>query len=78
MNNKSIATEEWTYSYDIENHLTEIKKAGEFENKYLYDGDGNSVAQIERELGISPNLLSRWKARDDIAFDDQANKALFC
>jgi len=39
---------------------------------------GKSMAQIERELGISPNLLSRWKARHDIAFDDLANKALFC
>jgi transposase len=38
---------------------------------------GKSMAQIERELGISPNLLSRWKARYDIALDDQANKALY-
>ncbi len=38
---------------------------------------GKSMAQIERELGISPNLLGKWKARHDIALDDQANKALY-
>lgn len=38
---------------------------------------GKSMAQIERELGISPNLLARWKARHDVQFDDEANKALF-
>jgi len=38
---------------------------------------GKSMAQIERELGINPNLLGKWKARHDIALDEQANKALY-
>ena len=39
----------WEYQYDAENHLTEIKKDGEFVNKYLYDGDGNRVARIDKD-----------------------------
>ena len=49
MTSKSIAPEEWTYSYDAENHLTEIRKDGEFENIYLYDGDGNRVARLDED-----------------------------
>ena len=49
MTSKSIATEEWTYSYDAENHLTEIRKDGVPENRYYYDGDGNRVARLRAD-----------------------------
>lgn len=38
---------------------------------------GKSMAQIERELGITPNLLAKWKARHDVELDEQANKTLY-
>ena len=37
---------DWVYTYDAENHLTEIRKDGVLENRYLYDGDGNRVARL--------------------------------
>lgn len=38
---------------------------------------GKSMAQIEREFGITPNLLAKWKARHEVDLDDEANKALY-
>jgi len=46
MTSKSIATEEWTYSYNAENRLVEVEKDGVTENRYYYDGDGNRVARL--------------------------------
>jgi len=32
----------------------------------LLETSGKSAAQVERELGITPGLLSRWKRRQEV------------
>jgi transposase len=56
--------------------MKETKRTYEREFKLealrLLEASGESAAQIERDLGITPGLLSRWKrqmaARDEQAF----------
>ncbi len=36
-----------------------------------------SMAEIERELGITPNLLAKWKMSHDVSLDEQESKALY-
>ena len=36
-----------------------------------------SMADIERELGITPNLLAKWKMSHEVSLDEQENKALY-
>ena len=36
-----------------------------------------SMAEIERELGITPGLLIKWKIRHKVSLDEQESKALY-
>ena len=36
-----------------------------------------SMAEIERELGITPNFLIKWKISHDVSLDEQESKALY-
>jgi transposase len=36
-----------------------------------------SMAEIERELGITPGLLIKWKISHGVLLDEQENKALY-
>lgn len=36
-----------------------------------------SMAEIERELGITPGLLIKWKSSHDVSLDEQESKTLY-
>ena len=42
----------------------------------LLHSSGKSMAQIEKELGITPGLLGKWRARYQVVSQGQASKSL--